>query len=1330
MKKKFLPLLLALAAVFALLTISASAADIVDSGTCGENLTWTLDSDGQLVISGTGDMENFSSKWDSPFHSNCFSIRTIVIQPGVTSIGNNAFYGCNMTSVTIPEGVTSIGNDAFNFCEELTSVTIPESVTSIGNSAFYYCKELTSVTIPEGVTSIKNSVFRYCSSLTSVTIPASVTSIESFAFEFCSSLTSVTIPGSVTSIGNSTFESCSSLTSVTIPRSVTKIGYYAFRYCRSLTSVTISEGVTSIGGYAFEYCSSLTSATIPGSVTSIGHYAFHECTSLTDVTILYGTTGIGNNAFSDCSSLTSVMIPESVTSIGNNAFSDCSSLTSMTIPESVTSIGDSVFSGCTGLTSVAISEGVKSIDVDAFSGCTSLTSVTIPASITRIAGSAFSGCSSLTAINVEDDNPIYQSKDGILFGKSGESLIKYPIGREGAYNIPEGTVAISGGAFRDCRKLTSVTIPGSVTSIGSGAFTYCSSLTSVTIPESVTIIGGSAFRECTCLSNVTILYGTTSIGYNAFSDCSSLASITIPMSVTSIEESAFSNCSALSDVYYAGTENLWAKITIESGNNCLTDAPNFHFSYNPTGVCGEHVKWALTNDGVMTISGKGEMKNYSSWYTPRPWAEYVDSIKAVVIESGVTTVGSYAFEDCVNLTSAVLPEGITSVGSEAFRNCCNLESISLPASVTSIGYEAFLSCSSLTSVFVPAKVSSIERGVFGNCDSLTRIDVDASNPNYRSVDGILMNRDETVLVQYPAGKSGAEYRIPENIASIQSGAFYGCDNLTSVTVPTGITEIGENVFRSCNNLKYVDIPDSVVSIGVYAFYGSGLTRVTLGAALGRIGETAFNSDLSDIYYGGSEDDWNNIAIMSGNWWWYDASISKRGNVVIHYNFHRAEITEQPADAAVVVGDTARITVHAVGDGLTYKWQYSDDNGATWLPSSLKTATYSAKLTAEKDGRQVRCIVTDEAGNYVTSAPAIMRVSNLKITTQPKDYVGAVNSLAKITVTASGDGLTYQWQYSDDNGKTWLASSLKSATYSAKLTADKDGRQVRCVVTDKSGASVISSAAKMSVSGVTITTQPKDYVGAVNSTAKFTIAASGTGLTYQWQYSDDNGKTWLASSLKSTTYSAKLTADKNGRMVRCVVKDQYGNSAVSNAAKMALNGPAITTQPKDYTGAVNSTAKFTVAASGSGLTYQWQYSDDGGKTWLASSIKTATYSAKFTADKNNRMVRCIVTDASGNSVTSNAAKMTLTGPVITAQPQNYVGAVNSTAKFTVAATGDGLTYQWQYSDDNGATWLASSIKSATYSAKFTADKNGRMVRCIVTDENGNTVTSNAASMKLG
>ncbi len=442
------------------------------------------------------------------------------------------------------------------------------------------------------------------------------------------------------------------------------------------------------------------------------------------------------------------------------------------------------------------------------------------------------------------------------------------------------------------------------------------------------------------------------------------------------------------------------------------------------------------------------------------------------------------------------------------------------------------------------------------------------------------------------------------------------------------------------------------------------------------------------------------------------------------------ITTQPDDYSGAADSVATFRVAAEGDGLKYQWQISDDNGATWSNSSVKSAVYTTKLTAARDGRMVRCVVTDESGFSVTSETAVMRVSTLKITTQPKDYAGKTNSTATFTVAAEGEGLTYQWQISDDNGASWTNSSVKAAKYSAKLTAAKDGRMVRCVVTDQYGASVISQAAVMRISGVTITAQPKDYTGKLNSTVSFTVVAEGADLSYQWQVSDDNGKTWTNSSVKAAVYTTKLTAARDGRQVRCIVSDQSGNTVTSAAATMKIQstGVSITTQPKNYTGKVNSTASFTVVATGDGLTYQWQISDDG-ENWTNSSVKTAKYSTKLTAAKNGRQVRCIVTDENGNSLTSEAATMKLSGPAITTQPKNYVGKVNSTASFTVVAEGNGLTYQWQISDD-GTNWTNSSVTKAVYTTKLTTAKNGRAVRCIVTDADGNTAMTNAVTMKIG
>jgi len=208
--------------------------------------------------------------------------QTSVIPNYVTTIGNYAFEGCDLTSITLPNNITSIGNYAFEACTSLTSITLPNSVTSIGNYAFMACGSLTSITIPNGVTSIGHGAFENCGSLTSITIPNSVTSIGYYAFEDCTSLTSITFPNSITSIEEGVFMYCG-LTSITIPNGVTSIGSGAFYCCESLASITLPNSVTSIRDNAFVECYSLTSITLPNSVTSIEDKAFYLCHSLTDV---------------------------------------------------------------------------------------------------------------------------------------------------------------------------------------------------------------------------------------------------------------------------------------------------------------------------------------------------------------------------------------------------------------------------------------------------------------------------------------------------------------------------------------------------------------------------------------------------------------------------------------------------------------------------------------------------------------------------------------------------------------------------------------------------------------------------------------------------------------------------------------------------------------------------------------------------------------------------------------------------------------------------------------------------------------------------------------
>ena len=244
----------------------------------------------------------------SPVYNNS-DVKKIVIEDGVTSIGDYAFRGCSsLTSITLPDSVTSIGDCAFVFCVGLSSITLPDSVTSIGDSAFKNCSSLTSITIPDRVTSIEPYAFDNCSSLTSITIPNSVTSIGASAFYNCRSLTSITIPDRVTSIESRAFTGCSSLTSITIPDSVTSIGYATFAGCSSLTSITIPDSVTSIGESAFSNCSSLQTISLSckstlkrsdfGDQADLVSYALHTLKKTEAKAATY--TENGNKAYWTC----------------------------------------------------------------------------------------------------------------------------------------------------------------------------------------------------------------------------------------------------------------------------------------------------------------------------------------------------------------------------------------------------------------------------------------------------------------------------------------------------------------------------------------------------------------------------------------------------------------------------------------------------------------------------------------------------------------------------------------------------------------------------------------------------------------------------------------------------------------------------------------------------------------------------------------------------------------------------------------------------------------------------------------------------------------------
>ena len=408
------------------------------SGKCGFNLTWSYDeSCFTLTISGTGQMNDYEES--APWSSWMSSIKTVIINEGAKSIGDDAFYGAsNLTRVTIPEGLSRIGSNTFCHCESLRRIKIPSSVSFINQLSFQHCHGLEEVEVESSNPTFESINGVLANKLThtlvyypggrqgSYVVPSNITTIGEFAFLCHTGLTEVTLP-SVTSISFAAFQSCKKLTSVLFKSNLTSIGENAFSHCEGLPEFTFPHSVTTIGNEAFFACNNLTSVTLPKNLDYLGKGVFAGCQNLISIEVetsnqnyqsVNGTlveknttliqypcgkevqngkytipstiTTVAAGAFQGCKHLLSVTIHDKVKAIRGKAFQDCSSLTSMRIPSTVTEIGSSVFRSCNGLKSVSYdgSNDPGEYSQQVFEGCNELTVICVPE---NYSSSTFSG---------------------------------------------------------------------------------------------------------------------------------------------------------------------------------------------------------------------------------------------------------------------------------------------------------------------------------------------------------------------------------------------------------------------------------------------------------------------------------------------------------------------------------------------------------------------------------------------------------------------------------------------------------------------------------------------------------------------------------------------------------------------------------------------------------------------------------------------------------------------------------------------------------------------------------------------------------------------------
>ena len=1261
MKKSTISLLLVICLlVFAVqaMTIEADAATTYVSG------DWTYS-----VTSGVATITKYSGTASSVTIPKMMDNLYLV-----NAIGEKAFAGnVTMTSVSFPDTLTSIGRYAFSGCVGLKSVTLPSKLATLGERSFQNCFNLEkiivqstalnnianysghngqpfyqagigtsgiSVVFEAGVTRIPNDMFyaragnAYAANITSVTIADSVTSIGNNAFYGCVFLKSVDCGDGVQTIGESAFNSCSALVNIALPENaLLKINKNAFANCTKMENIVLPDTLTNIGDYAFNGCVSLKSVTLPLKLATIGQRAFQNCTGVSTITVnsaamndIDNYSGTNGSPFYNAGIATdgiAVVFGSTCTKIPArlfNAYANpacAANIVSVTISKNVTTIGQSAFGYCPALRTVDMGTGVTTVNAYAFKGCTALTTV------------AYS-----TALTVLGDE-----------------------------------------AFMDCTNLTSSKLPVSLTKIGASAFRNCSGLTEIILPDTLTNIGDYAFCGCIGFSDITLPVNLATIGQRAFQDCVNVSAITV-------------NTAAMNDVSnYSGTNgspfynvgSATEGVNVTFSNSCTKiPARLFNASANP--ACAANIINVSIADSVTYI---GDSAFYSC-----------TSLKTVDMGKGVKYVDPCAFMDCSSLTTVKYSDALTTIKKQAFRNCTSLKSGTLNTALTTIGDYAFQNCSALTSVTLPEDLSSMGQRVFQNCQSITKITVKSVDlkdiGNYSGTNGQPFYcaglEGSGITVTFADGVT----RIAGNLFGAHAGAGYA-PNIKKVTVASSVKEVGTNAFLNCTNLTSI------------RFFGDAP----------KVNNNAFSGVTTTAYYPLNKN-WADENLVD-----YSGSLTWKG-------FYTAEITTQPKTTYTKQGNTAKVTVKAVGDGAEYKWYYKNSGDSKFTKSSNTTATYSVKMSSTTKNRQVYCVVTDKYGNSVQSNTVYLRRA-VSISTQPQDLVVAKGDTAKLTVKALGDGLKYEWYYKDAGSSEFKKSTITSSTYSVEMTAARHERQVYCKVIDKYGKTAKTDTVTLSIEA-TVTTQPKSVAVAKGETAKLTVKALGDGLKYEWYYKDADSSSYKKSTITKSAYSVEMTNARHGRKVYCKVTDQYGNTVKTNTVTLSMEA-TITTQPKNVVAADGETVVISFKAIGEGLKYEWYYKNAGSSSYKKTTASTSNkYTTEMTEDRHGRKIYCKVTDKYGNVAKTDVITLSIEATVTT-QPKTTYAEKGETVKISVQAIGDGLTYKWYYKNDGASKFTKSSVTKSTYSVTMSNSTMNRQVYCVVTDQYGNSTQTKTVCLRM-
>lgn len=786
--------------------------------------TATLYTDGRLVISGQGGIK--TGGW------NKATVKVIEIQDGITAIPGSAFYGYTaLESVQLGEGISALPYRAFSGCTALREITLPDSVTSIGGYAFYGCSALETVSFPKNLTSIGYNAFENCSSLREVDLPDSVSTIGEYAFSNCRSLETLHLPESLSTIQSSAFANCASLREVVIPDGVTTIGYSAFENAASLEKLTVGKGVRSIGNSAFANCYALKEL----------HWNVPAYETFASNSAVFAAAGRDSGGFDLYLGAGVQKIPAYMFYTSSNAAAgnEVNLLHVYNGSDCLQSVGSFAFYRCLNLSSIALGQALTWIGKGSFNTCPSLTAITLPESLGSIGRKAFFH-SGLTRLETW-----------------------------------RGLTSIGEQAFDECA--SGFTLLGFA---GSYAETYADENGISFLPYSeentttLTVHGNNSFMDYvrslkTLIGNVISLLGfsnSVQIEMNRYTSSANLVGWNTQPdgSGTAYEKNAQVTLDGDMDLY-AQWEDIPTAIIVE-------------------GKCGANVTWTLDNRGTLTISGTGDMDDYND-SEKIPWNNYRSRINRVVVENGVTRIGSNAFGGYYQMTSVSIGNTVKAIGEVAFESCSSLTRVVLPDSVNTVEHYAFGSCKNLQSVAIGSGIRTIESQAFDYCKNLKTVTIGAPEivvdtwtrcfPENAAVtyapadDNVVCETwnigsyDETDVTAtlYASGRLVIEGRggfdkspwstkitsveIRDGITAIGSQAFDNCRSLRSVTMADSVTEIEWSAFCDCTAIESIAFSENLKYIGGHAFEGcSALKTLVIPDSVQRIEYSAFENCTS------------------------------------------------------------------------------------------------------------------------------------------------------------------------------------------------------------------------------------------------------------------------------------------------------------------------------------------------------------------------------------------------------------------------------------------------------------------------------------------------------